>query len=306
MPGFRFARYVAVLASCAALFARPARAQQPAAAVTPNCPSCATWNAPQAPFKLFGNTYYVGTHGLSALLITSPQGHVLIDGALPESAAPIAASIRALGFRVEDVKVILNSHVHFDHAGGIAELQRLSGAAVYASARSVGVLRTGDVGRDDPQFGIIAQIAPVARVREIPAGDTVRVGPIVLRALRTPGHTPGGTSWSWTSCEGNDCRAMVYGDSQSAISADGFFYSRSATYPTALADFAAGFAALESVACDILVTPHPEATGLWERLAKRDAGDRDAMREVGACARYAAGARERLAQRLEKERAGAK
>lgn len=273
---------------------------------TPNCPSCAEWNAPQRPFQLFGNTYYVGTHGLSALLITSPQGHVLIDGALPESAGQIAASIRALGFRVEDVKVILNSHVHFDHAGGIAQLQRLSGADVFASARSVAVLRTGEVGRDDPQFGSIGPIAPVARVREIPAGDSVRLGTLVLHALRTGGHTPGGTSWRWTSCEGSDCRAMVYGDSQSAISTDGFLYTRSPAYPTALADFAAGFAALESVACDILVTPHPEAVGLWERLAKREAGQRAALVDTAACTRYAAGARERLAKRVEQERGGAK
>ncbi len=306
MPVPRSAFRLLALAAATASLANTAQAQQAQQAATPNCPSCAEWNAPQAPFKLFGNTYYVGTHGLSALLITSPNGHVLIDGALPESAALIAANIRALGFRVEDVKVILNSHVHFDHAGGIAQLQRLSGATVYGSARSVRVLRTGDVGRDDPQFGIITPIAPVKRVREIPAGDSVRLGKLVLHALRTPGHTPGGTSWSWTSCEGNDCRAMVYGDSQSAISADGFFYTNSATYPTALADFAAGFAALESVSCDILVTPHPEAVGLWQRLAKREAGERDALIDTAACKRDAAGARERLAKRVETEKAGGK
>ncbi|HEX4932582.1 MAG TPA: subclass B3 metallo-beta-lactamase [Gemmatimonadaceae bacterium] len=300
-------RLASLVIAIAGTLAPPAAAQQvTATAVTPNCPSCPTWNAPQAPFRVFGNTYYVGTHGLTALLVTSPAGHVLIDGALPESAAPIAASIRALGFRVEDVKVILNSHVHFDHAGGIAELQRRSGAEVIASTRSAPVLRTGEVGRDDPQYGALIPIAPAARVREIPAGDTVRVGPLVLRALRTAGHTPGGTSWSWTSCEGGDCRAMVYGDSQSAISADGFLYTRSPTYPEGLADFAAGFAALESAACDILVTPHPEASGLWERLARREAGERDALRDVGACKRYAAGARERLAQRVEREKAAGK
>ena len=100
------------------------------APVTPNCPSCAEWNAPQAPFKLVGNTFYVGTHGLTALLITSPSGHILIDGGLMESAPLIAANIRTLGFRLEDVRVLLNTHVHYDHAGGLAALQRLSGAEV--------------------------------------------------------------------------------------------------------------------------------------------------------------------------------
>ena|ERR1700733_8790609 len=98
--------------------------------VRSSCANCAVWNKPQQAFKIYGNTYYVGTHGLSSILITSDSGHVLIDGALPESAPPIVANIRSLGFRVEDVKLIVNSHAHFDHAGGIAELQRLSGAVL--------------------------------------------------------------------------------------------------------------------------------------------------------------------------------
>ena len=100
------------------------------------CKECAARNATQAPFRIYGNTYYVGVRGLSSILITSDQGHILIDGDLPESVPKISASIRSLGFRLEDVKLILNSHVHFDHAGGIAELQKLSGAEVAASAAS--------------------------------------------------------------------------------------------------------------------------------------------------------------------------
>lgn len=280
----------------------PLRAQA-TPTLTPDCPACAEWNSPHAPFRLHGNTYYVGTNGLSALLVTSPQGHVLIDGALPESAGQIAASIRTLGFRVEDVKLILNSHVHFDHAGGIAELQRRSGAEVVASEASVPVLRSGEVGRDDPQYGTIPPIAKVARVRTIPAGDTVRVGPLLLTAMHTGGHTPGGTSWSWTSCEGTACWAIVYGDSQSAISADDFYFTRTTTYPRALADFAAGFAALEAARCDLLVTPHPGATALWERLARREGGNRMALRDEGACKRYAANARAALAKRVAAEKA---
>jgi len=118
--------------------------------IPPSCKSCAVWNTPQAPFLIYGNTYYVGPRGLSSILvtsglITSGAGHVLIDGALPESASQIAANIRSLGFRIEDVKLIVNSHVHFDHAGGIAELQRLSGARVAASPWSAAVMKTGGV-----------------------------------------------------------------------------------------------------------------------------------------------------------------
>ncbi len=131
----------------------------------PACANCAEWNRPQTPFRIFGNTYYVGPHGLSSILITSKSGHVLIDGGLPESAQLVAASIRSLGLRIEDVKLILNSHVHFDHAGGIAELQRLSGARVIASKWSAAVMRKGGVGRGDPQFGELRPIAPVKDVQ---------------------------------------------------------------------------------------------------------------------------------------------
>lgn len=286
-----------------ALAASPLAAQvRDSTATTPNCRECATWNAPHAPFKVFGNTWFVGTNGLSALLITSPQGHVLIDGGLMESARAIAANIRALGFRLEDVKLLLNSHVHYDHAGGLGELQRLSGADVAATAASAEVLRSGKVGPNDPQFGIAFPIDPLVRVRVVADGDTVRVGPIALQAHLTAGHTPGGTSWSWTSCEGDRCLSLVYGDSQSAVSADGFLFSRNTTYPAAVRDFEAGFRVLESLPCDILITPHPDASGLWTRLAKRNAGAPDALRDPAACKAYAAAARERLTRRLATER----
>ncbi|MDY6949307.1 MAG: MBL fold metallo-hydrolase, partial [Pseudomonadota bacterium] len=102
-----------------------------------DCSQCEAWNREQAPFRIFGNTYYVGPHGLSAVLITSPAGHVLIDAALPQSAPLIARHVQQLGFEMSDVKIILNSHAHYDHAGGIAELQKLSGAKVLASDLAV-------------------------------------------------------------------------------------------------------------------------------------------------------------------------
>lgn len=142
-----------------ALCASFAVAQKP----SPACAQCAEWNGRQKPFRIFANSYYVGTHGLSSILITSTAGHVLIDGALPESAQQIAANIQTLGFRIQDVKVILNSHVHFDHAGGIAELKRLSGARVIASEWSAGVLKKGGIARDDPQYGETRGIARIGR-----------------------------------------------------------------------------------------------------------------------------------------------
>jgi metallo-beta-lactamase class B len=250
------------------------------------CHSCAEWNVPHAPVRLHGNTWYVGTDGLAAILLTSSAGHVLIDAGLPESAPLVMANIRALGFRVEDVKLIVNSHVHFDHAGGIAAVQQASGARVAASAPSAVVLERGTSGPDDPQFGVLLPYPAVQRVSVIADGDTLRVGSLALVAHLTPGHTPGGTSWSWRSCDdAGQCLDFVYADSQTPVSADGFLYTRNTTYPGALADFARGQAAIAALPCDVLVTPHPSASRLWERVAAGTLVDRNACRDFAASAR---------------------
>ncbi len=260
------------------------------------CPSCQEWNVPQRPMRISGNTWYVGTHGLSAILITSPQGHILIDGGLPASAPSIIANIRTLEFLVEDVRLIVNSHAHYDHAGGIAELQRASGAEVAASPSSARMIRTGKSWPDDPQFGIAFAYAPTPVVRTIADGDTLRVGPLAVVAHFTPGHTPGGTTWSWRACEDSVCKDMVYADSQTPVSTDGFFFTRSKEYPHALADFEHSFDVLEHLRCDILITPHPGVSRLWERM------ETHTLTDTGACKRYATGAREALAKRVATER----
>lgn len=266
------------------------------------CPSCEAWNQPHQPFGIFANTYYVGTHGLSAILLTSDSGHVLIDGGLPESAPAIMASIRALGFRVEDIKLILNSHAHYDHAGGIAAIQRASGAQVAASPWSAGVITRGQSGQDDPQFGVLLSYPGAVSVASISDGDTLRVGPLAVMAHFTPGHTPGGTSWTWRSCEGTRYLDIVYADSQSPISSPSFLFTRNTTYPSALADFERSFVVLEHLHCDILVTPHPQASSFFERIAARDNSGGPWLVDQVACKRLAASARETLARRLATER----
>ncbi|MBV9927866.1 MAG: subclass B3 metallo-beta-lactamase [Acidobacteria bacterium] len=262
-----------------------------------SCDQCPVWNATQKPFRVYGDTYYVGPHGLTSLLITSKSGHVLIDGALPESVPQIAANIRALGFRVEDVKLIVNSHVHFDHGGGIAELQRLSGARVAASPWSAEVLTKSGVGKDDPQFGLIPPVALVPRAETLRDGQTLRVGDIKLTAHFTPGHTPGGTSWTWKSCEEKRCLNLVYSDSMTPVSAEGFRFSDSREYPNAVRDFEKSFAFLRATPCDILLTSHPDASGLWQRLEART------LVAPNACKELAGRAAEQLRNRLESEKA---
>jgi metallo-beta-lactamase class B len=271
---------------------------------TPMCKVCAEWNAPQAPFRIHGNTYYVGVAGLSVVLVASDAGHVLIDGALGRSAERVAESLETLGYRIEDVRLIVNSHVHYDHAGGIAELQRRSGATVAASPASASVLERGESGPDDPQYGIVPPIPVVKDVRVVRDGETLRVGDLALTAHFTPGHTPGGTTWTWSSCEGERCLSFVYADSLAAVSAPDFRYSKSAAYPDAVADFERSFAAVAALPCDVLITPHPEASALFERLEQRERdGDADAFVNRAACRAYADGARARFRARLDEEAA---
>lgn len=265
------------------------------------CHSCAAWNVPHTPARIYGSTYYVGTRALSSILVTSDSGDILIDGTLAMSAPQIMANIRALGFRAEDIKFILNSHAHFDHAGGIAAIQRASHAAVAASPWSAATIERGASDSADPQFGIDLPFPPVPSVRVIRDGETIRVGPLALTAHFTPGHTPGGTSWTWVACEQDRCLNMLYADSQTAVSADGFLFTRNSTYPTAPADFAHGLATLAQLPCDVLMTTHPDASHLIERLAARDSGRVADLRDPALCKAYVVRARAAVLERFASE-----
>lgn len=269
------------------------------------CASCAAWNRPIEPFRLFGNTYYVGTEGLSSLLITSDSGHILLDGGLTQSAAVIDRNIRTLGFRTEDVKYILASHEHFDHVGGIAALQRLSGAPAIMSADGLRALVTGGPLRSDPQFGFGAEANAFPRVptvRVITDGGRINVGPLSVTAHLTPGHTPGGTSWSWRSCEGDRCLSIVYADSLTAISAEGFRFTGGSGQPDITPTFRASIAKIEALPCDIIVSTHPGATGLAAKITRSQAGEgTGAFVDPDGCRAYAATARTNLERRIAQE-----
>lgn len=283
-----------------------ARSSAQTASATPApaaCPSCAVWNAPHKPFRIYGNSYWVGTNGLGSILIVGRDGSVLIDGGVAETAPIIEAHIKELGFKIEDVKLLLNSHVHYDHAGGLAELQRASGAGVAASPSSAEVLRRGSSGPDDPQFALLPNFAPVRVMNTVSDGETVHLGSLAITAHYTAGHTPGGTTWSWVSCEGEKCLNIVYADSQTPISSDDFYFTRTATYPSAIRDFEHGAETLDHLPCDILLTPHPDASGLWERLALRDNGNPLGLVDTNSCRQYAANARAALAKRIATEKA---
>ena len=267
-----------------------------------DCPQCQAWNVPQQPFRIFGNTYYVGTAELSAILVAGDDGLVLLDAALPQSAPLVAANIETLGFELSDIRLIVNSHTHFDHAGGIAALQRATRAAVAASERAAAALRAGKPNPDDPQFAVANNDFPrVQDVRVVRDGETLTVGNVGLTAHFTPGHTPGSTTWSWRSCEGSRCLDVVYADSLNPVSADDFRFSGSASTPSIVDSFSRSIRIVEALPCDILLSPHPGFFGMQDKLRRQNAGESDVFVDPNACREYAGAARTRLEQRIAQE-----
>lgn len=262
------------------------------------CTNCERWNLPQAPFRVYGNTWYVGTAGLSSLLIETADGLILIDGALPQSAALIDANIRKLGFDPLQISAIFLSHAHYDHAGGIASLQRLSGAIVYTSDAGRAVLESGELQSDDPQYNNHLEgsgVPVVSNVVVMADRETVLIGGLDVLAIHTPGHAPGGMSWSWESCALDTCYDVVYADSMTAVSATGYRFSDgpAANQLIESAD------ALSNLDCDILLSPHPFFFGMQDKLERTDDGN-PFINNV-ACMIYAESALDWLQQRLQSE-----
>ncbi|WP_441333407.1 subclass B3 metallo-beta-lactamase [Lysobacter sp. CA199] len=288
-----------ILSGCAASVSKPDRKADPATAATV-CPADPTWDTPSPPRRIHGNTWYVGTCGISSILIASDQGHVLIDGATEKAATQIEANIRTLGFRVEDVKYILSSHEHLDHAGGIAQLQRDSGATVVALPAEAVSLERGQGDRGDPQFLSTPPFKPVRAVRRIAVGETLSLGPIALTPHATPGHTPGSTSWTWNACDqAGVCRAIAYADSLTPFSDDEYRYTDEAAHPGVIAAFRQSLATVARLPCDILLTPHPSASDLFARLGPQAS---KSLVDAGACRVYAATGTAKLDARIAKER----
>jgi metallo-beta-lactamase class B len=266
------------------------------------CGDCEAWNRPFEPFRVYGNSYYVGVDGLSALLLTSSEGHSLLDGALSQSAPLIDANIRALGFRTEDIRLIVTSHAHFDHVGGVAALQRVSGATVAASPSSARALEAGMPTPDDPQYAYGDGFPSVNGVKVVKDREVLRVGPLAIIAHFTPGHTPGSTTWTWQSCEGARCVNVVYADSLNAVSAPGFRFSGDATRPSTADQFRQTITRVEQMPCDIAISVHPSFTDVAKKRARqKQQPDVNPFVDANTCRGYAGDARKRLEARLAQE-----
>jgi metallo-beta-lactamase class B len=227
----------------------------------------AAWNEPVKPFRIVGNVYYVGAAGVTSFLITTPQGHILLDGGLPETAPLIEKNIAALGFRVQDVKFLLNSHAHYDHCGGLAELKRLSGAQMVASRADAEVLESG--GRVSFE-GWKNSGFPVVKVdRVIADGETVKLGDTSLTAVLTPGHTKGCTTWAMPVTESGKTYHVVF---YCSTSVPGYRLINNPKYPQIVADYEHSFAKLRRLPCDVFLAPHAGFFHLDEKRARMGQG----------------------------------
>jgi metallo-beta-lactamase class B len=264
--------------------------------------AAAKWLGPQAPIRVFGNSYLVGFQGMNVALIDTGKGLILIDGALPQSVRDVEANLARLGYRVQDVKLILSTEPHFDHAGGLAALARDSGATVLAGSWAAAALKRGMSSPDDPQFAWLLPFPAVSRVRAVQEGEAIRLGSVTVTARATPGHTPGSMSWSWRSCEGRLCRGMLFASSLNPIAADGYRFSK---HPEVLAAFRASQAKVRALPCDILFSAHPDNSDgpeKYARFAKRLRPN--PYVDPGACRAYAARSEKALTARLTDEKAG--
>lgn len=280
---------------------KPAERYEPGGRLIAPVAGDPVWTQPRAPIRVHGDTYYVGTEGISSVLIRTDDGLILLDVGMPQSAPQIEQNIRTLGFDVSDVKYVLTSHTHIDHVGGVAAVVHDSGATAVSSPAGAAALRNGHVAPDDPQASDTANstFPAVERVREVADGEVVRLGKAAVTAHFTPGHTPGGVSWTWESCEGDRCLNVVYADSINAVSSGDF---RIAPLES---QFRQSIQTLRNLPCDIVFSVHPEQSGAIDKL-NRLAVQRDPnpMLEPTACRALADKFETKLDERISGEKAG--
>lgn len=287
---------IVLLAGCAAAQPVPVTGKAEIEPIAKACDGRNGWSDAAPPAHIYANVYMVGTCGIVSLLITTPKGHFLIDGAVAGAAPGIVENVRTLGFDPADIRYLLNSHEHVDHAGGLSLLKRLTGATMVARAEARDALESGVAHPSDPQAGLLDPFEGVKVDRLIGDGETLTLGNQTLTAIATPGHSPGGTSWRWQSCDKGKCVNIVYADSLSAVSADTYRFSDHPEYVARLRATISKVAAFGQ--CNILVTPHPSASALFERLAGGEP-----LGNSKGCSEYAANALSRLENRLAKEAA---
>ena len=256
-----------------------------------------SWRQPVAPFRIAEHTWYIGTEGLSALLVKTPDGAVLVDGGVQQAADMLLRHMAELGVAPDDLKLILHSHAHGDHAGPLAAIRRATGATLVSNAESAVLLARG--GSDDIHFGDEIVFPPTHVDRLLQDGETVELGDIVFTAHFTPAHTPGSMSWTWTDTSRSDAGKplrIAYVDS---LSTPGYELIDNPRFPHIVEAYRGGFDAVRALPCDLLIAPHPGSVG-WAPAAT-DAPHPEPM----SCVEYADSYERAFDQELARQRQAA-
>ena len=231
-------------------------------------PASRAMNQPAAPFRILGNLYYVGASDIASFLIKTDRGLILLDGGFVETAPQIRDNVARLGFDLRSIKILLNSHAHLDHAGGLAQLKAWTGARLLASPGDAPLLAAG--GHGDPSFGDRLAFPPVKVDHLLADGEAMTLGDTTLIAHLTPGHTRGCTTWTTRVAEGGRHYDVVFVCSTSVL--PGYRLIDRPTYPGIAEDFARTFATLRALPCDVFLGSHASFYGGAEKARRLRAG----------------------------------
>ena len=229
-----------------------------------------SWNGPFKPFRIIGNIHYVGASGLSSFLITKPEGHILIDTGFEMTVPLVRENMAKLGFKLTDIKIILNSHAHLDHAGGHALMKKLTGARILMSEADAALLASGGTNDFTPFPKEMMAYRPAKADRILRDGDKVTLGGTTLTCHLTPGHTKGCTTWTMNVVEDGKTHHVVFFGSTSIL--QGVPLVNNTNYPGIADDLAASYKKLKSLPCDVFLAPHASFFGLAEKAAKLEHG----------------------------------
>lgn len=293
-----FGKVAIALSALVLLGAAPAaQPERPAASkdIAGACGERDGWSDPGPPAHIHGRSWYVGTCGITVVLVETSGGLVLIDTGPVEAAPHVLDNIKALGFDPKQIKFVLMTHEHFDHVGGMAEFLRATGARLITGEGAAEVMRTGIPASDDPQAGWLTDrpMKPVKVSRVLYHRKSIWLGGTQFTIYANPTHSPGSTSWSWRSCENGTCLTIALADSNSAISTDDYHFSE---HPARVEAAREGLRVMERLPCDLMLTPHPGQSNLFARLSGKAE-----LVDPHACIAYSASGSMRLADRLAKE-----
>lgn len=243
----------------------------------------AEWSQPIRPFKIAGPIWYVGTRGLAAYALVDREGVILVSAPMADAAGQVKRNLRAIGVQPHQVKWILNSHAHFDHAAAFKDLRQWSGAKLVATAGDADALRRGRHAADNDNGHTRFPPVPVDRI--VRNGEQVRVGRLAVTAVLTPGHTPGCTTWTMPIVDAGRPLRVVF---PCSISVAGNHLFGNHAYPEIRNDYHRSFKRLAAIPADVVLPMHPESAEVLDRAGRRDAGEKNAFVDQHALKRIVA------------------